>query len=85
LGTLWVILGIISVILIIAYWRKRGAAWGGLTLGIIVGVVITIIRLIKGDGFSWIVLCKIGIAGVIIGVLSEWLGVATDLFRKKKC
>jgi uncharacterized membrane protein len=83
MGTTWIILGSISLILIFVYWRKRGAACGGLTLGMIVGVIITIIRLIKGDGLSWVVFCKVLIVGVIIGVLSEWLGLATDRWRKK--
>lgn len=81
---IWVVLGIIAGISLIIYWGKKGAAWGGLTGGIIVGLVITVIRLLNGRGFSWIMLGKATILGTIVGVLAEWLGKLSDVLGRDR-
>ena len=42
---IWTIIGIVVVILLIIFWRGRNAIWGGLTLGIIIGFIITIFKI----------------------------------------
>jgi len=81
---IWIVLGIVVGISLIIYWGKKGAAWGGFTGGIIIGLIITIIRLIKGSGFSWIILGKAAILGTIVGILAEWLGKLSDVLRRDK-
>ena len=81
---IWYILGIIALISLIVHWRKRGAVWGGLTIGIFIGLIIALFHLIKGPGFSWISIGKGAIVGPIVGVIAELLGMAGDHFRKKE-
>jgi len=71
----WIILGIVSVILLIVFWRNKNAVWGGLTLGFIVGLIIALTYLFKGNGFSYMILIKGAILGVIAGSIAELLGL----------
>jgi hypothetical protein len=81
---IWYIFGIIALISLIVHWRIHGAVWGGLTIGIFIGLIISLFNLIKGNGFSWISICKGAIVGPIIGVLAELLGKVGDYFRNKE-
>lgn len=74
----WIILGIISCVLLIIYFRKRNAIWGGLTLGVVVGIVIAIF---KSD---WFFLLKSGIFGTILGFITELLGKFSNYLKKQK-
>jgi hypothetical protein len=47
----WYTLGIIALVLLVIYWKGRNAVWGGLTLGVIVGIVVTIISDVIGNSF----------------------------------
>jgi hypothetical protein len=80
---IWRILGIITVISLIAFWGRRSAVWGGLTIGIIVGLVIAIFYLFKGDGFNWFIIGKSAILGTMVGLVAELLGKISDLIRKR--
>ena len=75
--TIWIILGIVSIILLIVFWRSKNAVWGGLAIGIIVGLIIALIYLFKGDGFIWLILVKGGIIGTLAGMAAELLGVVS--------
>lgn len=81
---IWTALGIIIIILLVIYWRKRSAVWGGLTIGIILGLIIAIFYLFKGRGFSWSVIGKGAVLGTMIGFIAELLGEISDFFQKKK-
>jgi hypothetical protein len=81
---IWKILGIVTVILLIAFWRRRSAVWGGLTIGIIIGFVIVIFYLFKGGGFNWFVIGKGAILGTMVGLIAELLGKISDLIRRKR-
>lgn len=80
---IWIILGVISVILlIISFSRGRNAIWGGLTLGIIVGLVTAIIYGAMGRP-DWLILVKGGIIGVLVGFIFEIIAfLARKLFSK---
>jgi len=81
---IWIILGIIAIILLIIYWRSRNAVWGGLTIGIILGLIIAIFYLFRGHGFSWYIIGKGATIGTIVGFGAELLGKISDFIRKKK-
>jgi len=81
---IWYILGIIAIVSLIIYWRKTGAVWGGLTIGVFVGLIISLFHLFKGKGFSWVIIGKGAILGPIVGLLAELLRKAGDYSRKKK-
>ena len=82
--SVWVILGIITLILLVIYWRKRNAVWGGFTIGIIIGLIVTIFYLFKGSGFNWFIIGKGAILGTMIGFVVELLREMSDFIRKKK-
>lgn len=81
---LWPILGIITIILLIIFWRTRNAIWGGFTLGIIIGFIITIFYLFKGNGFNWSIIAKGAILGAVVGSIAELLGKVSDSIKRSK-
>jgi hypothetical protein len=81
---IWYILGIIAIVSLIVNWRKRGAVWGGLTIGIFIGSIVSLFNVFKGNGFSWIIIGKGAALGTIAGLLAELLGKAGDHFKRTK-
>jgi len=81
---IWEILGILTAVLLVVFWRRRSAVWGGLTLGIIVGLIFAIFFIFRGSGFDWFVIGKGAISGTILGFMAELLGKASDFIKKKK-
>ena len=80
---IWQILGIITIILLAVFWKKKNAVWGGLTLGIIIGIIIAIFSVLKGNGFDWYVIGKSATLGTILGFVAELLGRGADLLKKE--
>jgi hypothetical protein len=78
---IWSILGIISILFFIFFGRNRGAVWGGLAGGIIVGLVIAIVSYLRGNVFPWAILMKAGIVGMVAGTLYQ---LGTMFWKKKK-
>jgi len=70
----WNILGIIALIGLIIFARGKNSIWGGLTLGVIVGLIIAVIFYFKGEDFSWLFIKKSAIIGVFAGLLADLLG-----------
>ena len=70
------ILGIITLILLIIYWGKRNAVWGGFTIGIIVSLVVILF-----SGFDWYFIGKGAVLGTIIGFGAELLGKVSDKMK----
>lgn len=81
---IWKILGIISIVLLIVFFfrPRRNAVWGGLTLGIIIGLTVAILFVFKGCGFDWYIIRKCVISGTIIGFIAELLGTVADHLKK---
>ncbi len=79
----WTIFGGISIVLLILFWKKKNAIWGGLTIGIIVGFLIAIVYLFKETGFNWSIIGKSTVSGVMIGFVAELLGMLFDFMKKK--
>lgn len=75
---IWTILGIATLILLVVYWYNRNAVWGGLTIGIIVGLLIALF-----SGFNWSIITKGAISGTIIGFGAELLGKVSDYIKRK--
>lgn len=49
---MWKILAVIAVILSIVYFRRgRNAVGGGLTIGVIIGLIIAVVLASMGKGF----------------------------------
>jgi hypothetical protein len=69
--------------LLIAFRRGKNAIWGGLTLGIVVGLVVGILFVIRGNGFDLFVIGKGAISGTILGFIAELLGKVAELLKKR--
>lgn len=88
--SVWTILGIVSIILLIIYWGGFGpkfgpsAVWGGLTLGLIIGFIVAIFYLFKGNGFNWFIVIKGVMLGVMLGFIAELLGMVSDSVKRDK-
>lgn len=70
---IWKVLGIISIPLLIIYWRVKGAVWGGLTIGLFIGFIVAIFLYFQGTGFSWYIIGKGAILGIMVGFIAELL------------
>jgi 4-hydroxybenzoate polyprenyltransferase len=82
---IWIILGIIAIISLVIYGRKRSAVWGGFTIGIVIGLMLGIISLFTGREIGWMsAIIRGAILGTIAGLFAELLGKAGDHFRKKE-
>ena len=79
MNIIWIILGIATLILLIVYWRKRSAVWGGFTAGLIIGLIVTFF-----SGFDWYIVGKGAVSGTIVGFGAELLGKVSDKIRGKK-
>jgi len=79
---IWIILGAIAVILLLIFWRKRNAVWGGLTLGIVIGIIISIFFFFKESVFNCYIIVKGAISGALLGFGAEMLGEVSDFIEK---
>lgn len=78
---MWTILSIIAAIFLIIYWRGPNAVWGGITFGLIGGLIFAIIFWVLGSGFQLLTIGKGIVVGILGGVVAEQLG---KLSRKKQ-
>ena len=80
----WTVLGVISLILLIVFWGKRNAVWGGFTTGIVLGLVFALLLVFGGNEFDWYVIGKGAIFGTIAGFSAELLGKVSDKMSGKR-
>lgn len=79
---MWKVLGVIAAILLIINFRKgQNSVWGGLSLGVIVGLIIAIVLAFMGKGFNWFVILKTITIGIIVGFLADLLGKVPKLLK----
>lgn len=78
-NVIWIIFGIASAVLLAIYFRSPNAVWGGLTVGIIIGLIIALF-----SGFDWYVVGRSAISGTVIGFGAELLGKVSDKMRGRK-
>lgn len=77
---MWIILSIIAFIALIVFlMRGPNAVWGGATIGLIIGIIMAIF----GKGFSWPIIFKPIVVGIIVGLVSELLGIFLKALKNK--
>ena len=92
---IWYILGAISVVLLVVYWARKNAVWGGFTGGLFIGLTLALVFYFRGDIrgteyvltkehiFHWQLIVRWAIAGTIFGFAPELLAmVSKKLFKK---
>jgi len=84
--TTWIILVAISIVLwaICFFMPRINGILGGLSIGVIIGLILAIFFAVKGYGFDWLVIGKIAIIGTLIGLVADLLGILKD-YIKRKC
>lgn len=75
---IWKILGIITVVLLIGFWRRRNAVWGGFTAGIVIGLIVAIVFVFQNKVFDWFIVGKAAVSGTMVGFIAELLGKISD-------
>lgn len=76
---MWKILVIIAVILlVISFFRRRNAIWGGATIGLITGLIVAIFQ-----KFNWSIVWKVFTIGVLIGAVADLLGLFSEFLKKR--
>jgi hypothetical protein len=70
---IWDILGIIAIAAFVLSWGLIGknAIGGGLTAGVLIGLIVGVINLIMGNGFDWFLVRKIITIGILAGFVLE--------------
>ncbi len=82
-STTWTVLGISSIIaMLFTFSKGKNSIWGGLTMGVVVGLIIALVYLFKGDGFKWVTVAKAGIIGTLSGVVADLLGTLSSKKRR---
>ena len=71
-----------AAIFLILFWKGPNAVWGGLTLGLFVGLSIAIFFAVRGESFSWSMIGKTTVVGVLVGSAAEFLGKLASFLRK---
>jgi uncharacterized membrane protein YagU involved in acid resistance len=72
---IWNILGIVSILFLIIFFAKgKNALWGGLSIGVLIGLIIALVYVFKGQDFNWIILKKAAIIGTLAGLVAEMAG-----------
>ena len=78
ISTIWIILGVISLILLVFYWRTRNAVWGSLTAGMIMGILWKFI-----GGTDLYIVIKVATVATLLGFGAELLGMLSDYLKRK--
>lgn len=81
---MWYVLGILTVILLFLYFEGPNALWGGFTVGVVIGIILSLISVFQGDGFNWSTLGKAIIISVLAGFIFEIIGQFANKLKKKK-
>lgn len=79
----WAVFGVIAIVLLLFYWRTRNAVWGGLTIGLIVGIAISFVSIFQGVNFDWHILGKSAVIGTVSGFVAELLGKLSGFLKRK--
>jgi|GEM_PF-2565761 hypothetical protein len=79
----WIVLYVIAVVLLVWGFYKRGGAWGGATIGAILGIIVAAVFWFMDKGFSWILVLKIATVVTLVGEGIELLGLFTDRVQSK--
>ncbi len=71
---LWIFLTILAAFFLVLFYNKRGVAWGGMTLGVVFGLILAAyFALFGGTGFDWYLVGKAAVIGVLSGCGIEFL------------
>jgi Na+/proline symporter len=81
---MWTIFSAIAIILLVIFWfaGRRNAIYGGLTLGVTIGLIINIFFILKGGNFNWYVVEKGAILGIIVGFIAELIALIPEILDK---
>jgi hypothetical protein len=71
---MWMILAIVAGVALVMYFgRGNNPVWGGMTIGLMGGLVVAIVVAVMGSGFHWSTIGKGAVVGALFGVVAELL------------
>ena len=76
--TLWGILAIVAGVLLILFWHGRNAVWGGATIGVVVGVIFSLIR------HDWSLMLPCFAIGTFSGLAAVGLEALSDRLKRTR-
>lgn len=79
---MWGVLSIAAIVLLVYYFNGRNSVWGGMTGGVILGLIAAIFFAFQGDGFPWVIIGKGAVIGTITGFVFDLLGMFGDRLRR---
>jgi 4-hydroxybenzoate polyprenyltransferase len=79
---LWSFFAVLAIIAITVFYQKT-TVWGGLSLGIVTGLVICMVYVVQGHRFAWDVILKAAIIGALAGAMAELVGIFLKQRRTK--
>ncbi len=68
---IWKILAITALIILVFFGRRKSYTLFGLFLGIVAGLIIALIYVFKGFPFSWSIIQKDAVTGILIGAVLD--------------
>ena len=77
----WIILGAITIVLLIIFWQRKNAVWGGFTIGVAIGIITAFILLLNRSDFNWFIVGKLAIVVTLLGFFAELFGKISDYLR----
>lgn len=78
---MWIILSVIaSIVLIVFFMRGPNAVWGGASIGLFIGIIMVVFN----KGFSWSIIYKPTVVGILVGLVAELLGIFSKALKNKK-
>ena len=74
--SIWAILAIVAGVLLIVFWRGRNAVWGSASLGVIVGIILSLVK------SKWSLMLPCFTIGTFAGLAGVGLGALSDRLKK---
>jgi hypothetical protein len=81
---MWPIFAALSIILLLLYRNNKNLVWGGMILGMVLGMALTIVSLRNDNEFVLFLIGKFIIYGTFTGFAFELIRKILDFFRYKK-
>jgi hypothetical protein len=80
----WYLLAGLAMVALVFYWNGPNALWGGVSIGFVGGVLVSLVALLLGRGFRWTTIGKGIVVGILLGLLAELLPAFVSQVRRAR-
>lgn len=79
-SSMWIILSVVAfIVLIVFFMRGPNAVWGGATIGLFIGIIMVVFNKV----FSWSIIYKPIVVGILVGLAAELLSLFSKALKNK--